>query len=194
MPENQTNLTPPITGQAPPLVGQARIQLQSIEALFAEPAADPFDPESRYLSGIDEIANQLRWAHLPAPPRIVIALPAEELTLENQAKTRDAMQRYCAYQIESNTFELHSLRIEARRGMALSILYAVLFIVVGILIGMIPIIPDAIKVMVASLMGIFCWAALWPAADLYLFGWKPFRRARRLYENLRQAELVFESI
>jgi hypothetical protein len=124
----------------------------------------------------------------------VIALPAEELTPEKQAKTRQALQRFCAYQIESNRYELRSLRIEARRGMALSILYALLFILVGFLIGMLPIIPDAIKVMVASLMGIFCWAALWPAADLYLFGWKPFHHAERLYENLKQAELIFERI
>ena len=175
-------------------VNVASIQLQASAELFTEPEADPFNPQSRYLSGIDEIANQLRWAPRGNPYRIIIALPEAELTPENQARTRAALQRYCAYQVMFNHDELSSLRVEAQRGMALSILYALLFIVVGILIGFLPFIPVAIKTMLASLLGIFCWAALWPAADVYLFAWKPFRRAEQLYRNLSQAELVFEPL
>jgi len=172
----------------------ARIQLKTSAELFAEPEADPFNPQSRFISGIDEIANQLRWAPQRNPYRIVIALPEAELTAENQVRTREALLRYCAYQVMFNHNELDSLRIEARQSMALSILYALLFILIGILIGFLPVIPQAIKVMLASLLGIFCWAALWPAADVYLFAWKPFRRAVRLYKNLSQAELIFEPL
>ena len=56
-------------------VNVASIQLQASAELFTEPEADPFNPQSRYLSGIDEIANQLRWAPRTNPYRIIIALP-----------------------------------------------------------------------------------------------------------------------
>jgi hypothetical protein len=172
----------------------ARIRLKSSAALFAEPEADPFDPDSRYISGIDEIANQLRWAPRGNPYRIILALPEAELTDEMQVKTREALQRYCANQVQSNLYERQSMRMEARLDFSISLLYALSFLTIGGLISLSGIFPSPVIFMIGSLLGIFTWAALWPAADLFLFSWRPYMRAAKLYQKLQQAELIFEAI
>jgi len=175
-------------------VNVARIQLQTSAELFAEPEADPFNPQSRYISGIDEIANQLRWAPRGEPCRIIIALPEGELSAENQAQIHEALQRYCANQVQTNLNERRSMRMEARQDFAISLLYALSFLIVGGLIGLSGIFPAPLNYLISSLLGIFTWAALWPAADLFLFSWRPYMRAAKLYQNLQQAELIFEAI
>ena len=44
-----------------------KVRLNAIEELFAEPEADPFDPDSRYRTGMEELLDQmhgLRWKRL----------------------------------------------------------------------------------------------------------------------------------
>jgi hypothetical protein len=171
---------------------QAHTRLNAYEELFAEPGADPFDPASRYQSGIDEIAAQLRWQRLTHPARITITLPAESFEPGLEAKLKAALDRYCAYQIEANQRELDGLHHDGRGSLGIGVVVLTIILIIGGILFTTEILPPAIEYFVGSFLGIMSWVALWNPADIYLSQWRPYSREIRLHTCIQRAELVLD--
>jgi len=170
------------------------LKLKTIDELFGEPASDPWDPESRYVSGIDELANFLRLQRLRyAAIRLTISL-SDQATDDNLCtNTAHALQRYCDFQIADNHRQIEEARLDGRRALITSIPVLLIIVAIGLLIFWMPYLTDSVKSFLAAGLGVFTWVTLWNPADLMIYAWRPLLRDKRMYEKIREGELVLTS-
>jgi hypothetical protein len=173
---------------------EIRLRLNNTAELFSEPTADPFDPDSRYLSGIDELAGQMRLIpkRLDELSRLIIRLPQSAITTDAKSTLDSALKRYCAAKIAENQHAIDELRVNNRQ-LALS----AFVIVAGVLLSavlLVRLIPEleTVSMAIAGLVGVAIWVILWEPIYNYTWAWRPNRLDIRVFENLRAAELVIE--
>jgi hypothetical protein len=171
---------------------EIEIRLNTIEELFAEPAADPFDPQSRYQSGIEEIAGQLRLTRQLQAERLVIRLPAEAMEPDLLAHTKAALGRYCAAKVRENQQAITEARYQGRRDFISSLIITGLVIAVTAVVVYFNILGP-LSTALSYMVAIILWVVLWDPIWTYVYGWRPYQRERQLYENLKQAEVVIEA-
>jgi hypothetical protein len=168
------------------------LKLNSMEELFAEPAADPFDPQSRYLSGIDEVAGQLRLIprNLNEQTQLTIALPATAVTPTTQSTLKAALDRYSTAQITANQQVIAELRIGSRRQSIYALIISVVLVIFTLLLlALIPKLNEYSGAL-AGFLGIAIWVIFWDPIYNYVYAWRPNRLDIRVFENLRQATLI----
>jgi hypothetical protein len=171
-----------------------KIDLNNLEELFGQPSADPFDPASRYLSGIDEIVGQLHLlsARQRREQHIIITLPQQLRDTASEEKTRAALHRYCQAKVDQSQRDLENVRRKAPR----ALLYSLVIITIGLtLSGLIlssGILSDTLRTLLSSGVTIFAWVALWEPAGIYLYQWIPLARNKHLYLLLNELELSLE--
>jgi hypothetical protein len=172
---------------------EVRIELNTIEELFAEPAADPFDPESRYVSGIDDLVNQL--IHSPRsqePLRVVISLPAAVIEPDLKDQAQEALARYSMAQIEAADRDLEWLRRRGRFSLITSVVIILVALLLAWLLGSLVPLPPSVQTFLISGFSVFSWVALWDPFNIYLYEWREPARKRRIFTRLLQAELIIE--
>lgn len=173
---------------------EVTLKLSSMEEFFAEPAADPFDPNSRYWSGIDEITHQLRLIpqELKKPTRLVVQLPPTAVTPATQPTLKAALDRYCAAQIIQNQQVINELRVGSYRETLSAIVIVVVLVLFTILL--VNLIPELEQVSgaLAGFVGIAVWVIFWDPIYNYVYAWRPNRLDIKVFENLQKAELVVE--
>ena len=173
-----------------------RLELNSIDELFAEPAADPFDPQSRYVSGIDEVSAKLRLDRraLDEKLRLAIRLPQAAIRPDTQATVRAALDRYCAAAIASNEQTMNELRVGSRREMISALVISAAMILISTLV--IYFIPelDPISGAIAGFVGIAVWVVIWDPVYNYVYAWRPNMLDIRTAQCLRDADLEIEAL
>lgn len=136
-----------------------QLTLRNLKDLFSEPSADPFDPDSRFLSGIDEIVGKMRLRQraLDKKSRLLILLPQKALSPESKSNLRDALNRYCAAKIAENQQAINELRISNRQqAISALVIVAVIFVLTVFLVNILPDFRVASGV-IASFVGIAVW-------------------------------------
>ena len=173
---------------------EIRLRLNNTGELFSEPTADPFDPDSRYQSGIDEIAGQLRLfpKRLDEKSRLFIRLPQTVVTTDTKSTLDSALKRYCTARIAENQHIMDELRVNNRQ-LAISA-FVIVTVVLLMAILLVSLLPElqALSTAVAGLVGVAIWVILWEPIYNYTWAWRPNRLDIRVFENLRAAELVVE--
>ena len=171
-----------------------RIDLTSIQQLFGQPGADPFDPDSRYIAGIDEVVDRLQL--LPHRQRrkqnILITLPPQVIKPGLEEETRAALRRYCEAKIDQNQGELNKVKRKAPRALLYSLVIVGIGLSLGALILSADYFSDAIRTLLSNGLTIFAWVALWEPAGIYLYEWIPLTSDKRLYQLLKELELSIE--
>jgi hypothetical protein len=174
-------------------INKVGIQLNSIEELFDPPEADPFEPDSRYVAGIDELAQQLgklRLRHKPA--QVVITLPAQAIEPGLKEKTQAALARYAGAQIEVAELELEQLRRRGRFSLISAIVIILVAMAVVWFIDWLNLLPGTVQSFLVGGLSVFSWVAVWDPFNVYLYEWRVPVRTRRIFEQLRQAEVVIQ--
>ncbi|HRQ41422.1 MAG TPA: hypothetical protein PLD25_26175 [Chloroflexota bacterium] len=172
------------------------INLNSVEEMFAEPAADPFDPESRYLSGIDEVAGRLRLKprELDNKTQLVVRLPQTAVATDTTTTLKAALDRYSAAQIAQNQQAIAEIRVGSRRQTISAFVIVVVLILLTIfLLVVIPPLQDFSGAL-AGFVGIAIWVIFWDPIYNYVYAWRPNRLDIKVFENLQKAELVVEGL
>jgi hypothetical protein len=169
-----------------------QISLRNIDEMFGEPAADPFDPDSRYQSGIDELVGKLRLRGLDLrnQSRLVVYLPQAAITPETQPALKAAMERYSTAKIAENQQVIHEVRAISRRqtysALALVVIIMLLAILLLYLVPGLQVISGAIY----GLAMVSIWVVVWDPIYNYIYTWRPNKLDIKVYENLRAADLV----
>ena len=167
----------------------------SIEPPAMSRFADPFDPESRYISGIDEVVGQMRLRprDLDDPSRLTIRLPETAVSPTTQSTLKAALERYCAAKIAENQQIIDELQISSRRQAISALVIVVILILLTIfLINFIPGL-QAVSGAIASFMGIAVWVIFWDPIYNYVYAWRPNMLDIRVYKNLLATDLVVVS-
>jgi len=171
-----------------------KIDLNNIEELFGQPGADPFDPASRYISGVDEIVGQLKMfsAHQRREQTLLITLPRQFNDTGLAEKIQAALRRYCDARVEQYQRDLDHVKRKGPR----ALMYSLVIITIGLtLAGLLMnsgILSDTFRVLLSNGLTIFAWVALWEPAGIYLYEWMPLARNKHLYRLLKELELSVE--
>jgi hypothetical protein len=172
---------------------EMKIHLKTVEALFAEPDADPFDPDSRYVSGMDELVNQLRMMRIGnRKVRVAITLPAQAMQAGLREKLRAAWTRYCQAQMEASQLELTQLR---QRGRFSALSSAVIIFLGGVLVLIVAnlkFIGDTLQAFLVSGFSVFSWVTVWEPFGIYVYQWRAPARNILIFKRLKEAELLIE--
>ena len=170
---------------------EIRLELADLRELFSAPSPDPLAGQPSGESGIDRIRNRLR----PKPGRGVratIVLPAAARAADLEARCRIALQRFCDDRIEQLRNDRSSLWHEGRATLLRGLIFLALCMLGSRLVGE----PRYLYPVIARFLDegfvIAGWVALWYPLDVLLYQHWPLSRERRMYENLRSMELVFE--
>lgn len=170
------------------------ITLDNIEALFAEPEADPWNPSARFRSGIDEIFVKLRAIPIREPVSLTIQVPALSMDNDIEARTRQAIDRYSAAQIEANEDEMRAIKKEGRTDFIISVVGVLaLFLAIALVVYLFHLDGVLLSALVAW-TGIASWAILWGPVDTFIWGRVPLRRAIRYYQKVRDMEVEVRGI
>jgi hypothetical protein len=175
-------------------INKVGIRLNSIEELFAPPEADPFEPNSRYVAGIDELVQQLLKLRLRAkPPQVVISLPTQAVDPGLKEKTQAALARYATAQIKAAELEIEQLRRRGRFSLISAIVIIFIAIAIVWFIGWLNLFGGTLQSFLVGGLSVFAWVAVWEPFGIYLYEWRAPARSRAIFERLRQAEVVIQS-
>ena len=166
------------------------IVLETAEELFLEPVYNPFDPESRSQSGIDELVNQVRKLAMKEPLQISLTLSSQpaEVIIEDQVK--NALSRYCMVKIRECEQEIRQTQNQGKRDLVWALWLSFLFFLGAFFVYQLQFLPEFIIYLLSTGFGILAWVVLWPPLDAVLYEWRPYRRSQRIYEHIQSAVLV----
>jgi hypothetical protein len=163
-----------------------------VELLSVKPEA-MLEHEARIEPGADEIVNELLGrSRLQRQARIVVTLPAEEIT-DGMAETlHAALRRYCKARLARVQRETELAWRQGLRSLGTG---SILFIV-GLLLStgfLEPDVPQFWQDLLGN--GVFLvigWVGLWYPLDLLFFARQPLKREARIVEAISRMPLVVQ--
>jgi hypothetical protein len=170
------------------------ITLDHIETLFDEPDLNPWDPSARYRSGIDEIIVKLRAIPIRESVSLIIRVPKETMTADLDSRTKQAIDRYCMAQIETNEDEKRAVKKEGRTDFLISVIGVLaLFLIIAIIVHGLQL-EGALLSAIVGWTGIASWAILWGPVDTFIWGRLPLRRAISYHQKLKASNVEIQPI
>lgn len=162
-------------------VTEIEIRLSSLQQLFNSFDPSPFhdkelDPEAEnYIVGsVDEFP-------LAQPLKLVIRLPADQVSGDDRRTVQRAIANYFTYRRQETG---RRLRFQLREG-RISLMIGLLFLFACVLIRQLTIgIAGTLSQIVAEGFLILGWVAMWRPLQIFLYDWWPIRHHARLFAKL----------
>ena len=177
------------------------VHLSRIDELFVAPAANPFSTHEVDIlgqAGVDVAQKQVmrHWPRLPRSVHLTVQLPPDQITPDLTARTRVAVQHYCAEKIDDNRLQRKlTIRRSLRQlvGAFIAILVALVFIAF--------LVANPFELIPAFLRGVLIVLALYACSVLsfdavwsLVFDWVPFVQDNAVFRALEGMEVVVEPI
>ena len=173
------------------------ISIDTIDQLFNGSSIDPFSDKPVVILGEaglpyairQELGRGLRnWKR----KRLVIQLPADQITPDLQPQVLDAVQKYAQAKIEQNEASIRISRWYSLIGLGLAILIA------AALLGFLAIVTqtllasasDAVIGIFAGLVTIFIWSTVWNPWDRLIYEWIEPWRENRILRSISNVEIA----
>lgn len=172
------------------------LQLNTVEEFFNEPEYNPFDINSRYVSGIDEVVAQMRLRpnDLDKSSRLTIRLPKNAVTPKTLANLKPALNRYCNAKIAENSQVIKELKVNNRQLTISAFVISIVLIITTILLLSFVQIPETISGTIIGFVGIAIWVILWEPIYNYVYAWRPNRLDIKVFTNLLNTNLKVKSV
>lgn len=184
-----------IQGNSPDLV----VEIGAVDQLFNAPPINPFSErnvEILGIAGLSYVARQLQnhrrdWQRL----RLVVRLPADQITPGLDARLADAVRRYCHAKLADNALEIRMIRL--RSGVGLSIIAVIVVAIIAIayfmFTGILSDTPQAARYLVAGAISVFSWVVLWDVLEALIFNPIPFQRENSALRKIAALDIVVAS-
>lgn len=163
------------------------LSLRRLPQLFNSLDPSPFhekdlDPDAEaYLVGA---ARELGYK---APIKLVIHLPADELTWADKTRVGDAIHNYFGYR--RRTVQ-RDLRLSFRRGrisLAIGLMSLIVCMALRELVLALP--SEAFSRAIAEGLMILGWVAMWGPLQIFLYDWWPMAQTARVLQRLSQVPI-----
>lgn len=169
------------------------LKLNTLENLFIVPDYNPFDSQSRFQSGVDEIMTKVRHRSLKEPLKIRITLLRSPVDTEIEQDTKNALNRYCSFKIRECEQTIDKLQDQGKRDLVWALSLSVILILGAFFTSQLQFLPDYVRYFLETGLGIIAWVVLWPPLDSILYEWRPCRRSQRIYKYIQSATLDLDS-
>ena len=146
---------------------------------FHEKDLDP-DAEAYLVGAARELGHK-------APIKLVIHLPADELTWADKARVGEAIHNYFAYRRRSVQ---RDLRLSFRRGrisLAIGLVFLIVCMTLRELVQALP--SEALSRALAEGFIILGWVAMWGPLQIFLYDWWPMAQTARVLQRLSQVPI-----
>jgi hypothetical protein len=154
------------------------IRLESIEQLFNAPDINPFSEEEVDVLGEPALLRAVRrllahrvrnWEGM----RLILELPADQITPGLEQKTQDALRRYSDAKIEDNHLTIRLSRTRSLLGLGMVTVISIVVMGLAYLLfnTVFATAPDSVKTLIAASISVFVWVILWDPMEKLLFDW-----------------------
>jgi len=161
------------------------LRLNDIHDLFALPRHNAFHENYLPVSGIDQIAHQLKLARLHRDGSLHVTFILPESMRQDgdlSAEINVAIKRYCNTRLANLAIDLKSRQISVVRALEVGIL------ILGVTLGLAAAVSrtegivEWLRNLLSNSLSIFGTVALWTPADAFLFGMRPLYTDLRVYQ------------
>ena len=153
--------------------------------LFALPRHDAFKVDYLPISGIDQIALQLRKARLKHGLHVTFILPENaNQAVDLQADVQAAIARYTNIRLHNLIVELKARQLTVIRSIQVGLLILGGSLVLAAAITRSEVIVEWLRMLLANAVSIFGSVALWSPADAFLFGIRPLYNDIHIYHAI----------
>lgn len=158
------------------------IRLSSLQHLFNSLDPSPFHDKELDREAEEYIVGSADEYPLARPLRLVMLMPAANVSAADQGIVQQAVANYFAYRGRETD---RRLRFQLREG-RFSLAIGVLFLLVCVLIRQLAMGIDGatLSQIVAEGFLILGWVAMWRPLQIFLYDWWPIRHQSRLYAKL----------
>jgi len=169
------------------------LNLAEARELFEPPPFDPFAAEARFGSGLERLMDDLKPNALIRPVRTTITLPADQIEDGLEHRLRAALKRYCEYKIGQDRRELSSLRWKGLKALQNGLIFLAICLLLSTVFEGADFLPEFLRRFLSEGVIIVGWVSLWHPVEVLLYEWWPPSRENRLYERIRQMDIVLKA-
>ena len=173
------------------------IRLDTMDQLFNEPDIDPFLEEEIHVLGEPALLRAIRrllarriknWEGM----RLVIELPADEITPGLEQKTEQALRRYSDAKIEDNHLSIRLSRTRSLMGLGIVTIISIVVILLAyfLLTSVFPRTSETTKALIASSVSVFVWVSLWGPLEKLLFDWVQPHMENNILRKIPSLDIV----
>jgi hypothetical protein len=176
------------------------IRLESIDQLFNAPDVNPFSEEEVDVLGEPALLRAVRrllshrirnWDGV----RLVLELPADQITPGLEQQTEQALRRYSNAKIEDNHLTIRLGRTRSLIG--LGMVTGISIVVLGIAYLLFNTIwagaAQGVKTLVAASISVFVWVILWDPMEKLLFDWVQPHMENTILRRIQTLDIVIRS-
>jgi hypothetical protein len=175
------------------------LRVDSVDQIFNAPDANPFSANEVDVLGqaaLDRLIVRLQayplrhWEDV----KLVVALPADQVTPDLQPRLAEALRRYCTARIEDNRLQIRLSRLQHSFGMVavIVVVLAVMAIAYLLFTTIFSGASSTAQGLVAGAICIFAWVILWDPLEALAFDWVAPRRENNVLQRIMKMELVVQ--
>lgn len=175
------------------------IRLDTIDQLFNAPDPNPFSDKQVNVLGESALVLAVRRAMAAGVRpgelhRLIIELPADQITPGLQEKTAAAIHRYAEAKIVDNKLTIRLSRLRGLIGivMVTAITLIVLAIAFLIVSGPLANAGSVVQTLVVGSASIFAWVIMWDPLERLLFDWVSPSLENRILRSLHSIDVRIE--
>jgi hypothetical protein len=165
------------------------LHLNEINDLF-EPKLLPLSENPVYESGIRQIFEELRTRHFTEPAEIKIYLPKSKMPTD-QKKLLQSIKKYCEHKIHLSDLELINNKWEGKKAAISGITFLAICVTLSVTAGYIEFLPELLSTFISEGFLVVGWVGMWRPAEIFLYGWWPFWKNKKIYEKIASTKVVF---
>ncbi|MBI1276875.1 MAG: hypothetical protein GC179_01975 [Anaerolineaceae bacterium] len=161
------------------------LRLNDMQDLFALPRHNAFQEDYLPVSGIDQIAHQLKLARLRHDGSLHVTFILPENSKQDDelsAAVQAAIKRYCETRLANLAIDLKSRQISVIRGLQVGVLILGISLALAAAVSRAEGMVDWLRNLLSNSISIFGTVALWSPADAFLFGMRPLYTELRIYQ------------
>jgi hypothetical protein len=165
------------------------LRLDDVQHIFVAPELTPLAGQFRFISGLEEIVNELKPNPLGPQVHTTIWLPQDQFSDNIEQAAQEAIRKYCDARIHQITNELASLRRQGFKALQTGLIFLAGCLLLSTLFGQMETLPNFLRMFLREGFIIAGWVSLWQPTTILLFDWWTPQRDKRIYTCLKDMEL-----
>lgn len=166
-------------------VALIEIRLSSVQQLFSSLDPAPFHEKDLDPDAEEYITGAVNDFPVPAPLKIVLYLPPDQLELVATEGLANAVHNYFGYRLALENRRLRAALREGRISLLIGLAFLFACVALRELVHA-TIAATTLREILAEGLLISGWVAMWRPIQIFLYDWWPFRRRCRVYAKLER--------
>jgi hypothetical protein len=182
--------TSPLQGRDRKISRQTiELRLNDIHDLFALPRHNAFQENYLPLSGVDQIALELKLARRHQESHVTIILPpSADQGRDLHAEVQVALRRYCDNRLDNLTIHLKARQINVVRSLQTGVIILGISLALAAGISNWRFLAPWLRMLLSNSISIFGSVALWSPTDAFLFGMRPLYNDIKIFKTIRDID------